>query len=221
VTRHLSPPCQSSPIVTFAAFFPDLTLESVIDPAHPDQLQLHAYDVLNGRCLLRLRFICALDRWVLRRKKGVLKPTSMSFNRPFVLLLLLAGMPEPWLMGQTGSQGQWTTQSVLMPINPVHAALMNNGKILVVAGSGNCPPTVAGCPTGAPFGPANNSGAVVYDPVGQTIIPLTVSWDMFCNGMVILADGSVHQRWGEAAELRSIFWHYLVLHFRSHHEHVR
>jgi len=92
-------------------------------------------------------------------------------------------------VGQTGSQGQWTTQSVLMPINPVHAALMNNGKILVVAGSGNCPPTVAGCPTGAPFGPANNSGAVVYDPVGQTIIPLTVSWDMFCNGMVILADG--------------------------------
>jgi len=36
--------CSTSPTVTFGAAFLDLKLESVIDPAHPEQLQLHAYD---------------------------------------------------------------------------------------------------------------------------------------------------------------------------------
>ena len=91
--------------------------------------------------------------------------------------------------GQVNVKGQWTTQSGSMPINPVHAALMYNGKILVVAGSGNCPPTLAGCSTGPPFGPSNNSGAAVYDPVAGTFSPITASWDMFCNGMIVLPDG--------------------------------
>src|SRR5262245_26571792 len=37
------------------------------------------------------------------------------------------------------TEGQWTTLPYLMPINlnPIHLALMNNGKVLMVAGSGN------------------------------------------------------------------------------------
>src|SRR5262245_19580010 len=40
---------------------------------------------------------------------------------------------------QAGAQGQWRTLSYQMPanINPVHMALMSNGRVLIVAGSGN------------------------------------------------------------------------------------
>jgi len=92
-------------------------------------------------------------------------------------------------MGQANVQGQWITLSNQIPINPIHAALMHNGKILIVAGSGNCPPSQSGCPSGAPYGASNSSGAGVYDPVTGVFTQLTLSWDMFCNGMVVLPDG--------------------------------
>jgi Domain of unknown function (DUF1929)/Concanavalin A-like lectin/glucanases superfamily/Bacterial Ig-like domain (group 2)/Glyoxal oxidase N-terminus len=88
--------------------------------------------------------------------------------------------------------GQWTTLSSTMPINPIHAALLSNGEVLVVAGSGNCPPTISGCPSGPPYGPSNNSGALLVDPfTGQVVTQFTLTWDMFCNGMTILQDGTV------------------------------
>jgi len=87
------------------------------------------------------------------------------------------------------TQGKWSTQSTTIPINPVHAALMRNGKVLIVAGSGNCPPYQSGCPAGPPYSASNSSGAGVYDPVAGTFTQLTLSWDMFCNGMVVLPDG--------------------------------
>jgi hypothetical protein len=95
----------------------------------------------------------------------------------------------PVTVGQANVQGQWSTLPYLMPINPIHAALMSNGKVLVVAGSGNCPPSQSGCPTGPPFGQSNNSGALLWDPVAGAITQFSVSWDMFCNGMVLLPDG--------------------------------
>jgi hypothetical protein len=96
----------------------------------------------------------------------------------------------PVVLAQANVQGQWTTLSNTMPINPVHAALLNNGRVLVVAGSGNCPPSQAGCPSGPPYGPSNGSGALLLNPVsGQTISQFSVSWDMFCNGMVLLDNG--------------------------------
>lgn len=93
-------------------------------------------------------------------------------------------------LGQPNVQGTWTTLSSTMPINPVHVALMTNGKLLVVAGSGNCPPAQAGCPSGPPYGPLNGSGALLWDPVSQqTVSQFSLSWDMFCSGMVLLEDG--------------------------------
>ena len=95
-------------------------------------------------------------------------------------------------MAQVSVQGQWTTLPPAVPINPIHAVLLNGGKILVVAGSGNCPPSQSGCPSGPPYGPANGSGALLLDPVtGQTLQQFSVSWDMFCNAMVLLQDGRV------------------------------
>jgi hypothetical protein len=107
----------------------------------------------------------------------------------FLLILLAFGTVVPVALAQANSQGQWTTLPYLMPINPVHAALLSNGKVLVVAGSGNCPPSQSGCPSGPPYGPSNNSGALLWDPATGAISQFSVSWDMFCNGMVLLQDG--------------------------------
>ena len=110
-------------------------------------------------------------------------PAALAFS------LLLSVMPPPGV-GQASVQGQWTTLSNTMPINPVHVALLTNGQLLVIAGSGNCPPTQSGCPSGPPYGPSNGSGALLVNPVtGQTISQFSLSWDMFCNGMVLLEDG--------------------------------
>jgi hypothetical protein len=102
---------------------------------------------------------------------------------------MLLGTFVPMVMGQANVQGQWSTLPYTMPINPIHAALLHNNKILVVAGSGNCPASQSGCPSGPPYGPANGSGALLLDLVAGTITQFSVNWDMFCNGMIVLPDG--------------------------------
>jgi len=63
-----------------------------------------------------------------------------------------------------------------MPINPVHVALLYNGKVLVVSGSGNVAAN-------------SNFQAALWDPQAGTITTQPVAWDMFCNGMAVLPDG--------------------------------
>jgi len=94
-------------------------------------------------------------------------------------LALALSPATPALHAQAGAYGQWRTLGTLMPINPVHAALMNNGKVLIVSGSGN-------------VAAETNFRHAVLDPVAETIV-LTQNqpWDMFCNGMVVLSDGRV------------------------------
>ena len=58
-------------------------------------------------------------------------------------LVLAFSSAAPRLRAQVNLVGEWKTLGRLMPINPVHAALMHNGKVLIVSGSGN----VAGRPT--------------------------------------------------------------------------
>ena len=72
--------------------------------------------------------------------------------------------------------GRWDLLPFHMPINPVHIALMNTGKVLVVSGSGNDPDN-------------KNLQAAVWDPVNLTIKTFTLSWDMFCSGMVVSPNG--------------------------------
>ena len=97
------------------------------------------------------------------------------FARVFVLLLTLAHL-APAILAQSSSQGQWQTLPYTMPINPVHVALLYNGKVLIVSGSGN----VAG---------NTNFQAALWDPQAGTITTQPVAWDMFCNGMIVLPDG--------------------------------
>src|SRR5215472_10513643 len=105
------------------------------------------------------------------------------------VLFLITVLPA--LSAQPNAQGNWSTLSTPMPINPIHAALLSNGQVLVVAGSGNCPPSQSGCPSGPPYGASNGSGALLLNPVsGQVVTQFNVSWDMFCNAMVLLQDGT-------------------------------
>lgn len=92
------------------------------------------------------------------------------------VLLVASGFLTSQAGAQANVQGQWTTLPTLMPINPVHVALLYTGKVLVVSGSGN----VAG---------NTNYQAGVWDPQTDTVTTQSISWDMFCNGMVVLSDG--------------------------------
>src|SRR3984893_6552913 len=94
----------------------------------------------------------------------------------FAGLALIAAFCVPAAHGQANVIGTWKTVPAQMPINPIHTALMSNGKILVVSGSGNNPPQTI-----------FNVG--VWDPSSNTINQQTQSWDMFCTGMIVLPDG--------------------------------
>jgi hypothetical protein len=92
--------------------------------------------------------------------------------------------------GQTSNphpNGMWSTLPYTVPINPIHAALLHTGKVLIISGSGNCPPTQAGCPQG----PQYPQGAALMDLSANKITAVPISWDMFCNGMSIMQDGRV------------------------------
>src|SRR5215470_5680139 len=113
---------------------------------------------------------------------------SSSLLTSVVCTLLLAAF-APGVTAQVNVQGQWTTLPYTMPINPIHATLLANGMVLVVAGSGACPPTLAGCPLGPPYPPPNQSGALLLNPgTGETMQQFTLSWDMSRKGMVLLQD---------------------------------
>jgi len=91
-------------------------------------------------------------------------------------LTLIAAFYSPAAHAQANVMGTWQTVPTQMPINPVHTALLSNGKILVVSGSGNYPVQTI-----------YNVG--VWDPSTNTITTQTQTWDMFCNGMIVLPDG--------------------------------
>jgi fibronectin type 3 domain-containing protein len=92
------------------------------------------------------------------------------------LALLFSQSLAPTLRAQVNTVGQWQTLSTQTPINPVHIALMHNGKVLIVSGSGNLPSDTSYM-------------AAVFDPATGTISTQPVAWDMFCNGMIVLPDG--------------------------------
>jgi hypothetical protein len=102
-------------------------------------------------------------------------PSCLNFSKVLAGVVCFASLPG-LVSAQANLQGQWQTLPNLMPINPVHAALLNNGKVLIVSGSGNLPSNT-------------NFQAGVFDPQTDTVTTQPVGWDMFCNGMVVLLDG--------------------------------
>jgi len=96
----------------------------------------------------------------------------------YLCVIALAAALEPHLVAQPNVQGQWTTLPYTMPINPIHVSLLNNGQVLVIAGSGNNPPNT-------------NLQAALWNPQAGTVTTQTIAWDMFCNGAIVLPDGRV------------------------------
>jgi hypothetical protein len=90
--------------------------------------------------------------------------------------LVLSGTPR--LRAQASIQGQWTTLPYVMPINPVHPTVLNNGRVLIVSGSGN-------------VATETNFRSTIWDPLAGTFNTRSHAYDMFCNGMVVLPDGRV------------------------------
>lgn len=111
-----------------------------------------------------------------RNSSGVRRSISMTAVMLVAALVIAAG--KLTVFAQANTQGQWRTLPHTMPINPVHMVLMNNGRVLIVAGSGNLPTE-------------KNFRAAVWDPATDTIVTQPVTWDMFCNGMSVLPDGRV------------------------------
>src|SRR5215470_2696994 len=77
--------------------------------------------------------------------------------------------------------GEWVTAPYLMPINPISAMLLHDGRVLIVAGSEN--------------DASNNSpGAqsyrnAIWDPATGSIAVQNIDYDVFCSGTSILPDG--------------------------------
>src|SRR5213080_1823913 len=80
-----------------------------------------------------------------------------------------------------------------MPINPVHAALLHTGKVLIVSGSGNNPNNAF------PINTTPDYEAALWDPRTGKITTQPIAWDMFCNGMSIMPDGRVLINGGTAS----------------------
>ena len=104
--------------------------------------------------------------------------------------LIACALAGAWLQvpaAQVSVLGRWDTVPALVTINPVHMALMHNGKVLIVAGSGNVATNT-------------NFRAIVWDPqTGGFSSPIPLAWDMFCNGMVALPDGQIFINGGNLA----------------------
>ncbi len=130
-------------------------------------MQYHSREAIY-RSIVRLTMTCAPSS---REKHTV-------FLGTFVLAVAIAALSisAPPAQAQANVQGTWQTLPALMPINPIHTALMSNGKILIVSGSGNYPQQTT-----------FNVG--VWDPSNSTMVSQTQSWDQFCNGMVVFPDG--------------------------------
>ena len=80
--------------------------------------------------------------------------------------------------------GTWTILPYQMPINPISATLLPNGKVLIVAGSEHDASNTAKG--------SESYRAAVWDPTGATESSINVqelTYDIFCSGTAALPDG--------------------------------
>ena len=102
-----------------------------------------------------------------------MKPTMPATLRSVTLVVsILLSTFVPMAIGQANVQGQWSTLSYTMPINPIHAALLHNNKILVVTGSGNCPPSQSRLPIGSPLWSVEWLGSTSSRPCSRNHHPV-------------------------------------------------
>ncbi|WP_329107492.1 galactose oxidase early set domain-containing protein [Micromonospora sp. NBC_01699] len=83
--------------------------------------------------------------------------------------------------GVACTKGQWKVMPYESPVRGIHAVVLHNGKVLLVAGSGN---------DTAAFR-AGTFKTAVYDPVTGAFTNVATPVDLFCAGHVQLNDGRV------------------------------
>ena len=83
--------------------------------------------------------------------------------------------------GAACTQGAWQVMPFNSPVRAIHAVLMDNGDVLLVAGSGNNPDQFA----------AGTFTSAVYDPRTGSFTQIPTPDDFFCAGHVQLPDGRI------------------------------
>lgn len=78
-------------------------------------------------------------------------------------------------------EGSWSVLTTQMPIRTIHSTLLTDGRLLLIAGSGN---------DGTKFA-AGQFRAVVWTPETNAFKEIPVPYDMFCAGHVTLPNGKV------------------------------
>jgi hypothetical protein len=103
---------------------------------------------------------------------GVLFTDDYSIKTPVV---------EPPPTAGPAVIGRWTTAAVQLPNRTVHSTLLRDGRVLLIAGSGNSLE-------------AFNAGQLktsVWNPTTNTFTDVPTPVDLFCAGHVTLADGRI------------------------------
>ncbi len=79
------------------------------------------------------------------------------------------------------TRGRWTSAALTLPVRTVHSTLLRDGRVLLIAGSGNDPNAFA----------AGTFKTSVWNPTTNTFTDVPTPIDMFCAGHVTLDDGRV------------------------------
>ncbi|KKD05396.1 galactose oxidase-like domain-containing protein [Streptomyces sp. WM6386] len=92
-------------------------------------------------------------------------------------------VPAPQCTGtaEQCANGRWDVLPTQNPVRSMHSVVLNNGKVLLIAGSGNSEEQFN----------AGTFTSAVYDPVNGTYKVIPTPKDMFCSGHVQLQDGRV------------------------------
>ncbi|MFJ2175507.1 galactose oxidase-like domain-containing protein [Streptomyces sp. NPDC087851] len=90
---------------------------------------------------------------------------------------------EPGCTGtaQECADGKWEVLPTENPVRSMHSVVLNNGKVLLIAGSGNDVDSFE----------AGTFTSAVYDPEDGSYRTIPTPDDMFCSGHVQLSDGRV------------------------------
>ncbi|MFE7439487.1 galactose oxidase-like domain-containing protein [Streptomyces chartreusis] len=92
-------------------------------------------------------------------------------------------VPDPVCTGtaEECANGRWDVLPTQNPVRSMHSVVLNNGKVLLIAGSGNSEQMFQ----------AGTFTSAVYDPENGTYKQIPTPKDMFCAGHVQLQDGRV------------------------------
>lgn len=110
---------------------------------------------------------------------GVSLATNGTLQTDAYSMVQVTSTPPPTTTEAT--QGSWAVLDYNIPIRAIHSTLLKNGKVLLIAGSGNSVENFN----------AGSFKAAVWDPVANSFTTLDVPSDMFCSGHVTLPDGKV------------------------------